>query len=111
MHENVRDSIKNNNYFLDFSFCYQMASLIKSMIVRILICLEISLFITSTMADFTEFGRGSTKKFCGKMLTESLALICNNEYETIIHQKRSGKRLKSLLKFSLNNKYISYFIA
>lgn len=79
-----------------------MASLYKSLIVRILICLEISsLFLTSTMADDfgdSSFGRGSTKRFCGRMLTESLALICNNEYETIIHaSKRSGKIQKYLI--------------
>lgn len=65
----------------------QMASLFKSMTVRILICLEISLLLTSAMAD------SSTKRFCGRSLTESLALICDGEYETIIpmENKRSGK--------------------
>lgn len=44
------------------------------------------------MADISEFGRGSTKRFCGRMLTDSLALICDNQYEAIIHtEKRSGK--------------------
>lgn len=66
-----------------------MASILKSMTVRILICLEISLLLTSTVAmDY------STKRFCGRVLTESLALICDGEYETIIpmeNQKRSGK--------------------
>lgn len=75
-----------------------MASLLKSMMVWILVVLEISLFLTSTMAmDYGDFGRGSTKRFCGRMLTDSLAMICNNQYETIIHpdpqqNKRSGKR-------------------
>lgn len=44
--------------------------------------------------DYREeaFGRGSTKRFCGRHLTESLALICNGEYETIIHpSKRSDE--------------------
>lgn len=55
------------------------------------------------MADFTDgFGRGSTKRFCGRMLTDSLALICNGEYETIIHpSKRSG-----ILVFLLNHNII-----
>lgn len=92
----IYTTLTNKHLFLSFFFYFskiQMASLFKSMIVRILICLEISLFLTSTMADFSEgFGRGSTKRFCGRMLTESLALICNNEYETIIHpSKRSGR--------------------
>lgn len=73
-----------------------MASQVKSMIVRVLICLEISLFITSTMADYSEgFGRGSTKRFCGRILTDSLALICNNEYEQFIPSKRSGKQISA----------------
>lgn len=60
----------------------EMASYYKSMFVRILICLEISLCFTTTMAMDL-----STKRFCGHVLTESLALICDGEYETII--KRS----------------------
>ncbi|XP_031622182.1 bombyxin B-1 homolog isoform X1 [Contarinia nasturtii] len=73
-----------------------MASLFKLMIVQVLICLEISLFFTSTMAntDFSEgFGRGSTKKLCGRMLVDALALICNNEYETIIHPSKRSDEL------------------
>lgn len=66
-----------------------MAPVFKSMTVRTLICFEISLLLTSAVAmDF------STKRFCGRVLTESLALICDGEYETIIpseSQKRSGK--------------------
>lgn len=74
-----------------------MASQLKSMLVRILICLEISLFFTSTMAmDFSDGLGRSTKRFCGRMLTESLALICDGQYGTIIPMdKRSGKKRKT----------------
>lgn len=55
-------------------------------------CLEILFFVTTTMADFRDF-RDSSKRFCGRMLTDSLALICEGEYEAMIHpSKRSGKR-------------------
>ncbi|XP_031622184.1 LIRP-like isoform X2 [Contarinia nasturtii] len=70
-----------------------MASLFKLMIVKILICLEISLLFTSTMAnDFTVvgFGNGSTKKFCGPRLAEALKWICNGEYNQLQTNKRSG---------------------
>lgn len=79
-----------------------MATLFKLMIVRILICLEISLLITSTMAngdfDYAEgFGRGSTKRLCGKNLVEALALICNGEYNTLQTEKRSGGNLGNII--------------
>lgn len=66
-----------------------MASLVKPLAVRILIFLEISLFLTSTMA--TDFGRNH--RYCGRVLTESLALICDGEYGGLLPQshKRSGK--------------------
>lgn len=69
-----------------------MASLYKSMFVRILICLEISFCLTSIMAMDL-----STKRFCGHVLTESLALICDGEYETIVpsNNKRSGMKIAS----------------
>lgn len=62
---------------------FQMASSIKSMGVRVLICV---LFISAAMAD--EYG--TTKRFCGRQLAESLALICEGEYETVHTTKRSG---------------------
>lgn len=76
--------------FVSFYFIKQMASLYKSMFVRILICLEISLCLTSIMAMDL-----STKRFCGHVLTESLALICDGEYETIVpsNSKRSGMEI------------------
>lgn len=66
-----------------------MASLMKSLAVRILVLLEISLFLTSAMA--TEFGRNH--RYCGRVLTESLALICDGEYGGLLppSHKRSGK--------------------
>lgn len=69
-----------------------MASHFNSTIVRMIICLEISLFLTSTVAmDFSDGVGQSTKRFCGRMLTESLALICDGQYGTIIPtDKRSG---------------------
>lgn len=67
-----------------------MASFFKTTIVCILICLDISLLVAST-EDFGDFAsRGSTKRFCGRMLTESLAMICNGEYQSLT-EKRSGK--------------------
>lgn len=66
-----------------------MASYYKSMFVRILICLEFSLCLTSTMAMDL-----STKRFCGHVLTESLALICDGEYETIIKRSGSGMTIE-----------------
>lgn len=79
-------------HFILFYFIKQMASLYKSMFVRILICLEISLCLTSIMAMDL-----STKRFCGHVLTESLALICDGEYETIVpsNSKRSGMQIWS----------------
>lgn len=94
-----REFSENHHLFHFFlsscsSFCsfQQMASYFNSMIVRMLICLEISLFLTSTMAmDFSDGVGRSTKRFCGRMLTESLALICDGQYGTIIPtDKRSG---------------------
>lgn len=82
-----------------------MASHFNSMIVRMLICLEISLFLTSTMAmDFSDGVTRSTKRFCGRMLTESLALICDGQYGTIIPtDKRSGMCLfHSLILYNTN---------
>lgn len=67
-----------------------MVSIFKSMTVRILVCLEFSLFLTSIVAGDPAYH----KRYCGRVLTESLALICEGEYETIIpmeYQKRSGK--------------------
>lgn len=62
------------------------------MAVRVLIFLEVLLFITTTMAQYDYEGRVTTKRFCGKQLAESLALICDGEYETThMHTtKRSG---------------------
>lgn len=70
-----------------------MASLMKPLAVRILIVLEISLFLTSTMATDSE-GFGRNHRYCGRVLTESLALICDGEYGELLPQshKRSGKR-------------------
>lgn len=71
-----------------------MASFGKLTIVRILICFEVSLFISSTLAmpDYGDALAGSTKRFCGRMLSEALAVICNNEYGTLINpNKRSGE--------------------
>lgn len=65
-----------------------MASFFKTTIVCILICLDISLLVASN-EDF-DFTRGSTKRFCGRMLTDSLAVICNSEYQSLT-EKRSGK--------------------
>lgn len=79
-----------------------MASFFKTTIVCILICLDISLLVASTV-DFSEVGRGSTKRFCGKMLTDALALICNNEYQSFITNpiaaKRSGKHGRTSFLF------------
>lgn len=63
------------------------------MFLRTLICLEITLFITSALADYYDYrDSSSNKRFCGSSLTEALALICDGEYETIVHtSKRSGK--------------------
>ena len=60
--------------------------------LMLLICLEISLFLTSSMAmDFSDGLSRSTKRFCGRMLTDSLALICDGQYGTIVPMdKRSG---------------------
>lgn len=69
-----------------------MVSFFESMIVRILICIEMSLFLTSAMA--TDFGGGGRNhRYCGRVLTESLALICEGEYAPIVppNHKRSGK--------------------
>lgn len=64
------------------------------MIVRVIICLEIFSFMTSAMCDFRDFRDNGNKRFCGRMLTDSLALLCDGEYEAIIHpSKRSGKPL------------------
>lgn len=44
------------------------------------------------MPDYGDVINGSTKRFCGRMLSDALALICNNEYGSLIHpSKRSGK--------------------
>lgn len=71
-----------------------MASHFRLLIGQILVWLEISLFVTSSMAvDYSDgFGQRSSKRFCGKMITDSLALICDGEYETIVPmEKRSDE--------------------
>lgn len=95
-----------------FFFYYipkQMASFFKTTIVCILICLDISLLVASTLDFNGELGRGSTKRFCGKMLTDSLALICNNEYQSFIPVKRSGKHGCTRFFFSSRKSlFVSY---
>lgn len=40
------------------------------------------------------FGTGAQKRFCGRALADSLALICRGEYGEIIPaNKRSGKHI------------------
>lgn len=69
-----------------------MSSTGKTVFIRVIICLEIFLLISSTMGDYRDFRDNGKKRFCGRMLTDSLALLCNGEYEAIIHpSKRSGK--------------------
>lgn len=75
-----------------------MSSPVKTMIIRTLICLEVTLFITSALADYYDYRESSSKRFCGRSLTESLALICDGEYEAIVHNKRSGKWNKPTTK-------------
>lgn len=70
------------------------------MIIRTLICLEVTLFITSALADYYDYRESSSKRFCGRSLTESLALICDGEYEAIVHNKRSGKWNKPTTKIT-----------
>lgn len=68
-----------------------MSSPVKTMFIRTLICLEITLFVSSALADYYDYRESSSKRFCGRYLTESLALICDGEYEAIVHaKKRSG---------------------
>lgn len=72
-----------------------MASM-KSMAARILIYIEMSLILASIMAtEFTEFGRNH--RYCGRVLTESLALICDGEYGGLLppSHKRSGKSVST----------------
>lgn len=61
---------------------------VKTMAIRILICLEISLLVMAM--DFEGFGRNH--RYCGRVLTESLALICDGEYGGLLppSHKRSG---------------------
>lgn len=41
--------------------------------------------------DYPDGGGRSSKRFCGRMLTDSLALICDGQYGTIVPMdKRSG---------------------
>lgn len=79
----------------------QMASLMKPLAVRILILLEISLFLTSAMATDFSSGFGRNHRYCGRVLTESLALICDGEYGGLLppSHKRSGNAWTS---YSLN---------
>lgn len=78
-----------------------MASHFKSLVVQMLICIEISLFLTSSVAmDFSDGLGRSTKRFCGRMLTDSLALICDGQYGTIVPMdKRSGTYKLYNMKF------------
>lgn len=57
------------------------------------------------MPDYGDVISGSTKRFCGRMLSDALALICNNEYGSLIHpSKRSGELLHLIQRI-----FIKYF--
>lgn len=79
----------------------QMASNFRSLIGQILFWMEISLLLTSSMAvDYSDGFSRSSKRFCGRMITDSLALICDGEYGTIVPmEKRSGIYLSSQLDY------------
>lgn len=64
-----------------------MSSFANLTFVRIFICLEIVLFISSATAENTP--EPSAKRYCGRQLTEILALICHGEYGAYL---TAGKR-------------------
>lgn len=62
------------------------------MFMRTLVCLEVTLFITSALAESYDDHESSNRRFCGRALTDALALVCDGEYEAIVPaSKRSGK--------------------
>lgn len=67
--------------------------------------------------DGDAYSRSSSKRFCGRMLTESLALICDGQYGTIIPtEKRSGSThlkqflftIQSILYEQLTNHFVFF---
>ena len=70
-----------------------MSSSSKITSVRFIAYVALLILFVAVMCDaHTEvFQRQTRKKFCGKILSETLAILCNGKYNTMT--KKSGKYL------------------
>lgn len=85
----------NVNYKNLKIYYFQMTSFTNLSFVRIFICLEIIMLISTAVAqdDF--------KRYCGHHLTSALSLICEGQYgelNTYTEEKRSGGKIYSSSK-------------